>query len=186
MMKIVYKGGQACPIVVCDWCKDEITDALQGTYAYVMGVGTYPDMEYPAESEIFHVHNGVCYRSFEQYKKVTSEVWLGTIPLQCLPVYMAANLQINWLKAYKDSQFMSGLDGDLTPRMEREAWRILRAEILRRDHYRCEYCGHKATEVDHVLPISRGGTNERTNLVAACYECNRGKRAKTVEEWRNG
>ena len=30
-------------------------------------------------------------------------------------------------------------------------------------------------EVDHVVPVCKGGTNDPSNLVAACFRCNRGK-----------
>lgn len=56
-----------------------------------------------------------------------------------------------------------------------------RFEVLRRDKFRCQYCGLKATEtgdgltVDHVMPISLGGSDKPDNLVAACRDCNSGK-----------
>ncbi len=55
----------------------------------------------------------------------------------------------------------------------------LRFEILRRDGHACKYCGEKAPAVkitvDHVVPKALGGTDESTNLVAACGPCNSGK-----------
>jgi len=44
----------------------------------------------------------------------------------------------------------------------------------------CTYCGSPATEgnpltIDHVVPLTRGGTNQRENLTVACYRCNRTK-----------
>ena len=55
----------------------------------------------------------------------------------------------------------------------------LRFEILRRDQFRCRYCGLKAEavelRVDHVIPEALGGTDEPSNLVAACEPCNNGK-----------
>lgn len=55
----------------------------------------------------------------------------------------------------------------------------LRFEILRRDGFRCRYCGHTAAvaelRVDHVIPEALGGTDEPSNLVAACDPCNSGK-----------
>lgn len=57
--------------------------------------------------------------------------------------------------------------------------RRLRFEILKRDDYACRYCGAKVPDVeltvDHVLPVALGGTDEPTNLVAACRACNGGK-----------
>jgi hypothetical protein len=55
----------------------------------------------------------------------------------------------------------------------------LRYEILRRDGFKCRYCGTvaAATElrVDHVIPDSLGGLSEPSNLVTACDPCNSGK-----------
>src|ERR1700730_14142645 len=59
-----------------------------------------------------------------------------------------------------------------------------RFEILERDGFRCLYCGRKAPDVklhiDHFLPFSKGGTDESTNLFAACVDCNLGKRDRVL------
>jgi len=47
----------------------------------------------------------------------------------------------------------------------------------------CHYCGSLASEVDHVIPRSRGGGLDPENLVSACYSCNREKRDLTPDEW---
>jgi 5-methylcytosine-specific restriction endonuclease McrA len=56
-----------------------------------------------------------------------------------------------------------------------------RFQILRRDGHTCRYCGRSAPEVvlhiDHVIPVARGGTDDDTNLVVACQDCNLGKKA---------
>ncbi|MGE0025721.1 MAG: HNH endonuclease [Thermoleophilia bacterium] len=54
------------------------------------------------------------------------------------------------------------------------AWRMRRAMILARDNRTCQYCGARATEVDHVVPAASGGSDHPSNLVACCFECNRG------------
>lgn len=60
-----------------------------------------------------------------------------------------------------------------------------RRRILERDNYSCVYCGGcDELEVDHRLPVSKGGTNDDENPCAACRSCNRDKRALTEEEWR--
>jgi hypothetical protein len=56
----------------------------------------------------------------------------------------------------------------------------LRYAILRRDHSSCRLCGTTATEgasleVDHIVPVSRGGTNDPHNLQTLCHACNAGK-----------
>jgi len=51
-----------------------------------------------------------------------------------------------------------------------------RIEILVRDHKACVYCTSTLTEdnyvLDHLVPVSKGGTNRKHNLVAACDSCN--------------
>ena len=60
-----------------------------------------------------------------------------------------------------------------------------RFEILKRDGFKCVYCGNKAGKrplhVDHVIPVSKGGENTDDNLAAACFECNMGKKADIHE-----
>lgn len=52
----------------------------------------------------------------------------------------------------------------------------------------CSYCLQPCTAlaVDHVLPVSRGGTNDLDNLVMACKSCNSAKGAKTPLEYLCG
>jgi 5-methylcytosine-specific restriction endonuclease McrA len=38
-------------------------------------------------------------------------------------------------------------------------------------------------EVDHIIPLFRGGSNCKDNVVPACFECNRQKGYKFVFEW---
>ena len=63
-------------------------------------------------------------------------------------------------------------------------WRVLRSEILKRDNKICFYCGTpEASTVDHVTPLSRGGTDSPANLVACCKRCNYRKGEKTGDEF---
>lgn len=39
-------------------------------------------------------------------------------------------------------------------------------------------------QIDHRVPVARGGSDERENLVLACQKCNVTKGARTVEEFR--
>ncbi len=54
--------------------------------------------------------------------------------------------------------------------------------VLKRDHYKCAYCNHKANTVDHVIPKSRGGRHQWENVVAACRTCNAKKADKLLSE----
>ena len=59
----------------------------------------------------------------------------------------------------------------------------LRWTILKRDQHRCAGCGQSpathrglSLEVDHIVPVCRGGGNEEGNLRTLCSACNNGKR----------
>ena len=51
----------------------------------------------------------------------------------------------------------------------------------------CYYCGTKVGSknltMDHVVPLSRGGTSSRDNIVPACKECNNKKKYMLPWEW---
>jgi len=55
----------------------------------------------------------------------------------------------------------------------------VRFEVFKRDSFTCQYCGkgtpHVVLELDHIIPVSKGGDNNIINLVTACFDCNRGK-----------
>lgn len=62
--------------------------------------------------------------------------------------------------------------------------------LFARDRYTCQFCGRREAELgyrecltrDHLVPLSRGGTNDWTNVVTACSSCNARKGNRLVEE----
>jgi hypothetical protein len=59
--------------------------------------------------------------------------------------------------------------------------------VIIRDDFRCQYCGKEINtaddyEMDHIIPVTRGGKENYLNLVAACRNCNQKKIDKTPEE----
>jgi hypothetical protein len=62
-----------------------------------------------------------------------------------------------------------------------EEYRLRTAAAL--DGWPCVYCGEEAQAVDHVVPRSRGGTDEPANLVPACRSCNATKSAQSLDGW---
>jgi 5-methylcytosine-specific restriction endonuclease McrA len=60
---------------------------------------------------------------------------------------------------------------------------LSRHNVMRRDHFQCQYCGtNKTLTIDHLLPRSRGGQSSWLNLVTACNRCNSLKGNRTPEE----
>lgn len=56
----------------------------------------------------------------------------------------------------------------------------------------CAYCNKKlywgvrrSITIDHIVPLSRGGTNYPENIALACLSCNSGKCDKTLDEWKS-
>jgi 5-methylcytosine-specific restriction endonuclease McrA len=58
------------------------------------------------------------------------------------------------------------------PRGSTRQWRNVRAQVMARDNETCHWCGEYATHADHVMPKSRGGSDDPANLVASCAACN--------------
>ena len=61
----------------------------------------------------------------------------------------------------------------------------LRNSIKTRDNHTCRYCSvslaaepHLLLEVDHIIPVSRGGLSTPDNLQTLCWRCNRTKSNK--------
>lgn len=62
-----------------------------------------------------------------------------------------------------------------------------RLSIYARDRFQCVYCEADLIDVvktlDHVVPVELGGSNEATNLVTACKQCNSAKRDHTMRRF---
>ena len=77
--------------------------------------------------------------------------------------------------------YIRTFDGQRLPSAD---WHIVRSIVMERDRYACTYCGSdKQLEADHILPLSRGGSNALVNLATACRSCNLSKGTKAVEDW---
>ena len=64
---------------------------------------------------------------------------------------------------------------------------VSRSQVFQRDGYRCHLCGKKtnplkqvphpkAPTIDHIVPLSKGGTHEPSNCRTACFRCNCAKK----------
>jgi 5-methylcytosine-specific restriction protein A len=74
-----------------------------------------------------------------------------------------------------------------TPRLSDRsghAWAVLRAWVLR-EEILCRPCREAnpprvaaSVEVDHIVPLAQGGTDDRSNLCGICIPCHRAKTAR--------
>ncbi len=77
-----------------------------------------------------------------------------------------------------------GPDGKPPPYRRSLSSRV-RFTILNRDGFRCQYCGVTPQDgarlhVDHVISLNDGGSDDDSNLVTACTDCNLGKNSRSV------
>ena len=61
-----------------------------------------------------------------------------------------------------------------------------RFEVFKRDGFQCQYCGGTPPKVllhvDHVVALANGGTDDESNLITSCADCNLGKAAVPLSE----
>ena len=107
--------------------------------------------------------------------RLTKEEWQAIKPA-VLPLLRSVQPRI-----LESLNYIRTFDGQRLPSAD---WHIVRSIVMERDRYSCIYCGSdKQLEADHILPLSRGGSNAFANLATACRPCNLSKGSKTVEDW---
>lgn len=70
--------------------------------------------------------------------------------------------------------------------MKKQNWwkiRKVRDLVFNLFNYKCYYCRKVAQCIDHIIPTSRGGSDNILNLAASCFECNFKKGKKTAHEF---
>ena len=85
-----------------------------------------------------------------------------------------------WIDIQKDARHVA---------RERQKARNLRQSVWWQQQLQagtCHYCGKKVgakdLTMDHVVPVARGGTSSKGNLVPACDACNKSKKHLTSAE----
>lgn len=71
-------------------------------------------------------------------------------------------------------------------RLPRREVKFSRRNVALRDNHTCAYCGARGRademNLDHVVPVSRGGRSSWDNVVLSCYGCNSRKDNRTPDE----
>ncbi len=99
----------------------------------------------------------------------------------------SSKVEGNWIKTFSFAieapQIVRLLFYDKFPKMR---VKFNRKNIFARDDNTCQYCGKcfpsSELSLEHVVPKSRGGKNDWTNIVCACTKCNKRKGNKTLKE----
>jgi hypothetical protein len=62
----------------------------------------------------------------------------------------------------------------------------IRFEVFKRDRFTCQYCGESAPKVvlnvDHIIPVAKGGGSDILNLITSCFPCNSGKKDRVLSD----
>jgi len=75
-----------------------------------------------------------------------------------------------------ESRYVDGIDSNVSAKRERIPERT-RIFVWRRDGGKCARCGSRdRIEFDHIVPVSKGGSNTARNIELLCESCNRIKR----------
>src|SRR4026207_773806 len=86
-----------------------------------------------------------------------------------------------WRESYRNLVPMSNSLMHTHPKV----WARIRVVVMVRDHYECQIrlngCKRKATQIDHIISLMDGGTDDLENLQAACAPCNKRKGAGFLE-----
>ena len=114
------------------------------------------------------------------YRKGYRQGFLAAVEL------LAAGAEVRQLRQFHDNELSVWWRGDCANADDPPSpipWRQLRQQVLDRDEHKCVYCGADATHVDHVMPVSKGGAYELSNLRASCASCNMTKGTSTSAYW---
>ena len=121
------------------------------------------------------------WEGFDRFIEDNSGEYAETLGFDVCWVVLFGEWEGNWfaVKPYRKSKTRKLI----SPHSEIE-WEQKKAQYA----YRCFYCGKITCRLtkDHIVPISKGGTDEIENIVPACRPCNRKKWTQPIEKFKNG
>ena len=126
--------------------------------------------------------------------KTARDFWVRVAPMAMMPLEDTSNalrdlLNAGLIEETGDGYRLLGCSYWMpAARSNHQRRKSQKLRIIERDGWTCFYCGREnlrldEIEIDHKLPVSRGGPNTMDNLVTACRECNQRKGTMTAEEF---
>ena len=69
-------------------------------------------------------------------------------------------------------------------RLFKEDWE----EVLKYWGNSCAYCGDTESKmtIEHIVAVTKGGDNHKSNIIPACWDCNNSKKAQDIDYWYKG
>lgn len=94
----------------------------------------------------------------------------------------------SWRAKNKDRARLHNVNNNALRRLRQTSngiFLVSARELLKMKRSGCVYCGATGfMEIEHIIPLSRGGRHSIGNLAPSCQPCNSQKHDKTVMEWR--
>lgn len=109
------------------------------------------------------------------WRQVELPFWITELMLT-LREAVVERYGIEGLETLRDSSLWESVDRE--PQQRRVSIpQSVRREIFERDRYRCVACeSWSHLQIDHIVPVSAGGTDEPGNLQTLCRSCNMSKK----------
>jgi len=141
-----------------------------------------------------------CMRCSDSLENITDDEVCFVLRISCDELQQTKNNLIkkglileNWnIPSWDNRQFLSDSSNERVKRYREKrkksglscnGYTKHKEFIMSRDNSRCVYCNsEKNLCLDHILPISKGGNDDKENLAVACKECNSGKAGRTPQE----
>ena len=124
-------------------------------------------------AKIFRLDLGIVKRALETFQS-----------LEMIEVVDNTYMVSNWLK-YQSGDKLEDLRAKQRERQRQYRERQKALKLITTTGERCVYCGDVADCVDHIVPKSKGGTDDANNLVPSCKSCNSSKKDKDLVDFLN-
>ncbi len=136
------------------------------------------DYEFTALSDVMRYHvMGLWIIASQTDNKIPYDAkWIARELHATSKINLDTLIEAGWLEEWQGEEAAKGKRADWASRYVSAE---MRARVMERGGHKCAHCGStKKLEIDHIIPISKGGTGDEANLQVLCRPCNRKKRVK--------
>ena len=185
-----------------DDIRTEIKKAINNENLYNLYSSQVSNINFDLDESYIEEEIGISKKSFIKLEqklinriKITQDVYNITCDVEIY--YRSPKGRNNYSKRHIFSYYelvdiyndwLNGKKYEVTSKIERQIMNEdIRYNVLKRDNFTCVLCGATARDgaklqVDHIIPVSKGGKTVMSNLQTLCEKCNKGKNNKVNSE----